>query len=368
MSNSPCVNQNIVLNNGTVIRNLGDIGTRWNIDAQLEHINRYFDYGINIQKGNIVIDIGANIGIFSLMACDMCCGEISVYAFEPVFATYCDLEKNIEGSSSCIQAYNFGISDKEKEIAITHYPNAPGLSTLYPDGMDNATTKMINNLDENVNDLPEFFKGYREREENRERSNKIRTIWGLKTLFESKKIPCRVVPLSKFIKKKQLDIVHLLKVDTNGSELDVLNGINEEDYRKINQIVIETPLDSENYLTIKKKLSANGFVIMQEAPQEPVINSGLIYTIIYAVNEKQVYKSIKQILVHDIFSKYIKDIDISATENIDHYLDSMQILRVISEIEKKFNILLDERMATESIGSLDDICNILAQHKRSETL
>lgn len=368
MSNNPCVNQTIVLNNGTKIRNLGDIGNRWNIDAQLEHINRYFDYGINIEKGNIVIDIGANIGIFSLIACDMCCGEISVYAFEPVFATYCDLEKNIEGLSPCIQAYNFGVSDKEKEIVITHYPNAPGLSTLYPSGMEHATTKMINNLDENVNELPEFFKVGTEEKENRQRFNKIRTIWGLKTLFESKKILCRVIPLSKFIAKKELNIVHLLKVDTNGSELDVLNGINEEDYKIINQIVIETPLDSENYFSIKKKLTANGFIIMQEAPQEPVINSGLIYTIIYAVNEKQVHKSIKRILVYEILSKYTKGIEVKDNENIAHYLDSMQILRVITEIENKFNILLDEWISAESIGSLDNICNIIAQHKRSEIL
>ena len=45
------------------------------------------------------------------------------------------------------------------------------------------------------------------------------------------KLPPKFVPLSSFKEFKELNTVHLLKIDTEGYELKVLKGINEEDLK-----------------------------------------------------------------------------------------------------------------------------------------
>lgn len=48
-----------------------------------------------LKEGNVLYDIGANIGVYSLVACKFFNSRIKVYAFEPAFPTFPLLCKNI---------------------------------------------------------------------------------------------------------------------------------------------------------------------------------------------------------------------------------------------------------------------------------
>ena len=57
-----------------------------------DHIKGYFNHGIKINKGDVIIDIGANIGVFGLRASQEF-KEFEIHSFEPVPQIYNVLQK-----------------------------------------------------------------------------------------------------------------------------------------------------------------------------------------------------------------------------------------------------------------------------------
>lgn len=283
---NPCANTSVVLENGTVISKLQDIGERWEVPSQIKHIKEYFKHGIEVKDGDVIFDIGANIGLFGLTAYDLCHKDATVYCFEPVPATYDDLEKNLASvDPDKLKAYRVGFSNTTGKLEFTHYPNAPGLSTIYPENMQIGLEQMIENIDNNMTELPDFFVDRKEIQEEGKQSrfNKMRTIFGLKTVFQETKIYCDVMKLSEFLENEKIEKIDLLKIDVNGSELDILEGIKSDDFSKIEKIVIEVPLGGEKLVSVELLLKKNGFQSVKIQEQNPVINKGLSYYIVYAV-------------------------------------------------------------------------------------
>ena len=48
-----------------------------------------------VRRGEVLYDVGANVGAYSLIAAKHCEGDVTVLAFEPSFATYNDLCRNV---------------------------------------------------------------------------------------------------------------------------------------------------------------------------------------------------------------------------------------------------------------------------------
>ena len=84
---------------------------------ELAHLRKNY-----IRKGDVCLDIGANIGNHSVYFAKNCHAS-KVYAFEPVKSTFDVLKRNIELNNleKCIQAYNYGISDRMKSASIVHF-------------------------------------------------------------------------------------------------------------------------------------------------------------------------------------------------------------------------------------------------------
>jgi len=81
----------------------------------------YFREGIFILPGDIVFDVGANIGVFTLCAAQH---GAEVYAYEPIPATFGLLQQNIHlhGYDKTAQAINIGLSDRAEDKIMFHYP------------------------------------------------------------------------------------------------------------------------------------------------------------------------------------------------------------------------------------------------------
>lgn len=284
-----------VLDNGTVVSSLQNTEKRWDISSQLVHVKQYLKYGVHIKPGDTIFDIGANIGMFGLVAYDLCNQDADVYCFEPIPHIFEDLEKNL----SCVnpdrlKAFLFGFSNINGKVEFTYYPNAPALSTIHPENMEKGLEQMITSIEEGIDEIPDFFDTGKESEklsnnseltEKEVRFKKLRTILGLKTAFQEKNVICDVKTVSSFIQLEGIDKIDLLKIDVNGSELDIINGIDKEDFKKINQIVIEVPLGGEKLDKLKSILESSGFSRVTVEEQDPVINKGLSYYIVYAVKE-----------------------------------------------------------------------------------
>ena len=65
-----------------------------NFYKEIYEENEYNRFGIKIEKGDVVIDCGANIGIFSQYALDM--GASKVIGYEPDDTSYQYYEKNLK--------------------------------------------------------------------------------------------------------------------------------------------------------------------------------------------------------------------------------------------------------------------------------
>lgn len=208
------------------------------LDYQIES---YIKHGIRLKKGNTVFDVGANIGMFSLYCCELCKNEVDIYAFEPIPEIFQVLQKNVQRfNSDKINIYNFGISNRNEDTVIFDYfRNASGFSTMYPEKPEEFRKSVRLIMLQNIDALASFVA-------------KIRLIsklpsflqsWFMKfqlfTKLRAEKVNCRVKTISQIISEQNIQHIDLLKIDVEKSELDVLLGIDDRDWSKIEQIVIE---------------------------------------------------------------------------------------------------------------------------------
>jgi len=133
-----------------------------------------------IRKG-VVLDVGANVGKYSKFIKRMN-QDIDIFAFEPHPATYQRLVKNVDGMD--IKTYNVGVGASDGSLYLYDYADKDGSShaSLYKDVIE------------------QIHKG-------QAIAHKV-----------------RIISLDTFMIENNIDRVGLLKIDTEGHELEVLKG------------------------------------------------------------------------------------------------------------------------------------------------
>jgi len=111
-----------------------------------------------LKEGDVVLDLGANIGIFSRFASDK--GAKKIYAFEPVQENFKLLALN--RPENC-EAHRIAVSNKNNEaVKISYKPNCPGGSSIlkYDDGILQTcmTMKISTMIKNNLIEQPDFIK------------------------------------------------------------------------------------------------------------------------------------------------------------------------------------------------------------------
>ncbi|TDI28261.1 MAG: FkbM family methyltransferase [Acidobacteria bacterium] len=242
-------------------------------------IESYFSNGVQLNPGDTVFDVGANIGLFSLAAYARCMNNLRVYAFEPVKPIFDLLCANIEHNTSTgmIEPLGFGLSSSAKALPFSFYPGAPVLSTAYPDeAADILTIKgtvqnSIMYLDEAPRALrwmrwiPAFIR------------SPILDL-ALKRTLRGENITCQMQTMSQFIREREIERIDFLKIDVEKAEMDVLRGIDIDDWGKIRQMVIEVHDFDDRLSTITALLRRHG--LTRITVEQPVTNaSSNIYTV-----------------------------------------------------------------------------------------
>lgn len=146
---------------------------------------RYMDFFCSkIKEGDVVVDIGAYIGIFSLLASER---ASFVYSFEPVPRNYERLIRNIKANKAeNIKAYNLGLSDRNEILSISVPTENPAESTLC-------------------------------------QSNWTEISEGIK--MQKDIVKAKLIPFDQFYKDEGLNKVNVVKIDVDGAELKVLKGM-----------------------------------------------------------------------------------------------------------------------------------------------
>ena len=88
-------------------------------------------HGIEVHRGDVVFDVGANVGVASVFFASEC-GAGAVHSFEPVGPIYDLLCQNVSGLPSCIP-HDYGLAGETRQASITYYPGAAAMSGIYAD-------------------------------------------------------------------------------------------------------------------------------------------------------------------------------------------------------------------------------------------
>ena len=109
----------------------------------------------NIKGGDIVIDVGANIGYYTLLFAKKVGENGKVYAFEPDPVSFTILEKNIKDNKfRNIEAFNIALSDKRESLQLFISAENLGDHRLFD---DHKVKRKKTTVKANTLDL--FFKG-----------------------------------------------------------------------------------------------------------------------------------------------------------------------------------------------------------------
>ncbi len=213
-----------VLPNGLEIVHLNQYETDY-VYKEIFEDQCYLRHGIRLEDGDTVVDIGANIGLFSLFVMSRCKNP-KIYACEPAPVVYDLLKANCDAYGSNVRALNVGVSDKRKIATFTFYEKSSVFSGFYSDEVEDreAIQAVVRNM------LSESIQG----ESMEEYVNELTADRLRRKTYE-----CQLTSLSDIIRENQIDKIDLLKIDAEKAEQDIINGIEDHDWPKIRQIVLE---------------------------------------------------------------------------------------------------------------------------------
>ncbi|QNP74396.1 FkbM family methyltransferase [Streptomyces roseirectus] len=166
---------------------------------------------VRLPADALVLDVGANIGLFSYFV-HRAAPTARILAFEPMPHTLAALRRNLalHGMAETVTVRECALGARtEESVPFVYYPRAPGNSTRYPEQKE----LQIDVLSREGS--PDYVRRH----------------------YTGTRVPVRVERLSAFLSGGEP--VALLKIDVEGAELDVLQGIDAAHWPLIGQIVLE---------------------------------------------------------------------------------------------------------------------------------
>lgn len=211
------------------------------------HVDGYLQNGISIKDGDVVFDVGANIGIFGVRATQRS-KDVKVFCFEPIPDIAAVLSQNAtEFGKGGMVVKQCGLSDEEGMVEFTYFPNTPALSTFRPEDWDRDPKAFKIAVKGTMKNPPKEMRWMKW----------IPTFTApliAKHLLKGKKqVQCNLRTMSSVIEEENVQKIDLLKVDCEGAELSVLLGIKDEHWPIIKSAVIEIH-DLDNRLQVVKEL------------------------------------------------------------------------------------------------------------------
>ena len=174
--------------------------------------NEYGDGGIVYPPGAIIVDVGGNVGVFCHYADARCAGECTIIAIEPIPQLFHCLQKNVKALRANCSLHNVaaGASTECDPITLDFLPRYSLLSGSQAHSNCAGYEKLAE-----LHNLPLDL---------------------VQEAFESVEVECPQSTLSDILQQEAVSRIDLLKVDCEGAEYDVMLGISETDWPKIQQV------------------------------------------------------------------------------------------------------------------------------------
>ncbi|MEW2086939.1 FkbM family methyltransferase [Streptomyces sp. NPDC005283] len=239
------------LPNGLEISHQNEAETRHFYEDIFDH-RTYAKNGISIPDGATVVDVGGNIGLFTLFS-HYEAKDVRVFTFEPAPPLFKILSQNVAEHGVDARLFNIGISDTETEANFTFYPRSSGMSSFHPDA------------DEEKHNLRTIIAN-QQRAGATEGGDQLATYADelIDVRFEAIEFTARLRPLSDVIREQNIERIDLIKIDVQKSERQVIDGIADEDWPKIQQMVLEAHDADGEVARLVQLLQDRGFTATAE--------------------------------------------------------------------------------------------------------
>ena len=167
-------------------------------------------YGVDLPEQPLVIDVGANIGMFAIFIKQRY-PDAEVLSFEPMPESASLLRRNIAlHQLDRVTVHELALgSEAERNVSFAFYPMLPGHSTRYPETKVLPMTQMAADVEPKV----------------------------VEQMYRAREVNARVDRLATFLPPDRR--VDLLKVDVEGAEADVLLGIDTHQWPQIQRAILE---------------------------------------------------------------------------------------------------------------------------------
>jgi FkbM family methyltransferase len=269
------------------------IGASTQLGDLVVEIDEYFQHGITLTRGDVVFDVGANIGAFALNAARHAGGGLRFYGFEPIPELFAALERNFASPL---------LADSERRLFRTGL-TAPGRDTHaefhYFKRLPGDTTQHI---DEKREEFAQFFaaKGAAAREV-AERTlpgsvgraagasldrwvagwpTRPVTRWLFDRAIGVTKVRAPLTTIASVVERERVGRIDLLKVDVEGAELEVLEGVADA-WPRVRQVVLEGHDKDGRRAAIEALLHEHGFdqvhTEMRAQSQERALNNFVLH-------------------------------------------------------------------------------------------
>ncbi|ARP69127.1 thioester reductase [Streptomyces pluripotens] len=219
---------------------------------QIFEEDEYARFGLRISTDAVIVDVGANIGLFSLWAARQADG-VRVVAVEPNPDTLPYLTANLKLNGVSADLVPMAVTDRSGTATLTSFPQLSYLSGLGPD-REAAAAELVQSH-------------YRTAGAGGTGTANETELAQLRQDTERRLAAARhqvpTTDLSTIFDRFELDAVDLLKINTEGAELDVLRGLRPEHWPRVRQVCLEVERASTVGPDIRKILTNAGFSLYE---------------------------------------------------------------------------------------------------------
>ncbi|MBC9726551.1 FkbM family methyltransferase [Streptomyces sp. TRM68367] len=207
--------------------------------------NAYVRHGITLPPGAVVVDAGANIGMFTLYVALHSPGA-RVIAVEPMAELADAVAVNAELYGADVTVLRCGLGRAEAAAEFTYYPN----NSVMSGGLADAEEDLA------------VLRGYLLTGDGAEPGAQLDRLAADRMTAQRRHLP--VTTLTKVAAEHELTRIDLLKIDVEKAEAEVLEGIGDTLWPRIDQIVMEVHDVNGRLAAILATLRAKGFTVTHE--------------------------------------------------------------------------------------------------------
>lgn len=187
----------------------------------------YLKHGIQLTSESVVVDVGANIGLLAVFLQQEFPG-VRLVLVEPSPVLCEIIRANTQAFAANVAVVQAGLADARKTAEFTFYTGYSIISGFKADLTKDA----------------EFLRGGIKNQLSRLKLSPEREAEFVESLLEGKlanpqKFTAQLISFDDLVAEQKLTRIDLLKVDAEGCEQEILQGISAANWPKIRQLVME---------------------------------------------------------------------------------------------------------------------------------